>query len=329
MRKLVLKDEYGNECSTPLTTSFSWQKMAAYIHKIRFCAENPMPLAGEKLNILVYYPVCCWEGERFASIFGEEGDFIVMRLLNIKKYMTYYAKLHVEILSVGNRLSYVKPVSEDEKQCLFESQTYDYHAPFGDGLPEYGYIDTNISFFQNNQGGGDIVYEDYIYTDEDGIDHLVQRNFYCFERNEAYFGDRVLGYHKFSPYFPPRPKLPDGTLAPEIPYGFMGAFERMINRKGGVASYLQIAIKAAKEHKGDGLSFGESNGLYTKVYVDWIGKISVDGFIYAMKKVIEEQTDPSESFANKQIVDSYNELIKELESRSYGTNSFEKYKVSV
>lgn len=198
----------GHVNDTPLSIASvskhiaEWAKIAAYENCMSFCSEDVKPKNGDELNIQVKYPVCCKEGEVFVATHGYNDAFYVMRLLNIKKYKEHTAKLHVRILSVGNRLSYVEKVTEEEKQGLRENQTYHYVAPCGDSQPQYGYISKDIACFRNSFGG-DVWYEDYVFTDTDGIDHLVQSCYKDFDKSEAYFGDKVLGYHLFSPYFPP------------------------------------------------------------------------------------------------------------------------------
>jgi len=194
----------GHQNTKPLVISseWGWAKIVAYDNCLSFCSEGVTPKVGDELNVQVEYPVCCKEGEVFAATYGDNGDFYVMRLLNIKKYKVHTAKLHVRILVVGNRLQYIEAVPEDEKKRLKESQAYHYAAPQGDSLPDYEYVSKDIVNFSSSFGG-DIWFKDYVFTDADGIDHLVQSRYKDFDKSEAYFGDKVLGYHHFSPYFPP------------------------------------------------------------------------------------------------------------------------------
>ena len=43
-------------------------------------------------------------------------------------------------------------------------------------------------------------YTDYLYTDEDGVDHLVRTDYSDFDTNSSFFGDQVLGLSKHRTY---------------------------------------------------------------------------------------------------------------------------------
>lgn len=314
----------GNKNNEPLRVGtrerYRWAKAAAYLDCLTFCDKKAEPKVGDVLNVQVEYPVCCKEGEVFSATIGDDGDFVTMRLLNIKKYKIHSAKLHVRILAIRTRQAYVEPVPEEEKQRLRDSKTYDYTLPDGDWLGEYHYINKNTIEFSNSLGG-DIFYYDYIYTDEDGIDHLVQSCYKAFDDQEAYYGDKVLGFHQYSPYFPPSRTLPDGSLAPTIPYGFMERFKRSVANDGGVVPYLQIAIENAKKRS----RFSSIDGLYVNVVIYWIARVSIEVYLYAVKTVIEESKDPNETFANNQVKELYNQLVMEMVERSYNAKSLKKY----
>lgn len=120
---LVLTSPYSNRVNdSPLTIesldSYAqcWAKVVAYKGCITFCQENIVPKVGDMMNVHVYYPFCCREGDEF-SVQVHNG-FVIFRLLNIKKYQVHKAKLHVKVIETGNLLSFVKPVSEQIKQQL-------------------------------------------------------------------------------------------------------------------------------------------------------------------------------------------------------------------
>ena len=59
-------------------------------------------------------------------------------------------------------------------------------------------------FYQvsGSNGGGDEFYEELIYTDDDGIDHLVHGKYsFMVEEDNSFYGDRILGLHKSGPFY--------------------------------------------------------------------------------------------------------------------------------
>lgn len=304
------------------------ENIVAYDGCISFCDDDTTPRIGDVLTVIASYPIYCREGDTFISTTEyDDGVFITMRLLKIKKQLGNKAKIQVEIVALGNRLSFVNPVPEEEKKRLLQTQIYDYVAPSGDGLSDYDYIKPNIAQFTNDEGGGDVCFKDYIYTDDDGIDHLAQHCYKDSHGSFAYFGDRVLGFHQFSPYFPPRDILPDGSLAPHIPFGFMKLFTRKV-KKEGVATFLQDFIDFINGKRFDmsfDVGFFSCDNLYTYVVFYWIGRISPEGFIYATKKLIENLENPDGTLDIKEIKELYNELTRIMNRKSYNVQSWEKY----
>ena len=211
-----------------------WANIAVYLDCMTLCDDSLSPKAGDVLDVWVKYPVCCRRNELFSATIDYDGDYLTMKMLKIKKHCGSLAKLLVKVVERCNRLVYVKPVPEDVKLRLKYTRAYNYVAPGGDSLGGYGYISENVVHF-GNSFGGDVWDDDYVFTDEDGIDHLVQQCYKDFDRKESYYGDKVLGYHQYSPYFPPPEILPDGTLAPTLPFGFMERFKRRVEDEGGVA----------------------------------------------------------------------------------------------
>ena len=313
---------------TPLTVEKhkDWAKTAAYMYRLKFCSEDVELKVGDVLNVHVDYPVCCLEGEVFsATPCYDDSKFVTMRLLNIKKYKVYSAKLRVRILAMGNMLTHVKPVPEEVKQRLVESHSYDYKAPNGDNaIASYGHMDKNIVQFYNSLGGGDITYNDYIFTDGDGLDHLVESCYSDFDNSVAYFGDKVIGFHADSPYFPPRPTLPDGSLAPFVPYGFVECLQRIASYDG-IIPYLQSTITNVKNKGGNIMGISTTNGLFTGIYLYWVGHISIPGFVYAMKTMIDKVVYSDDTVEDKVIQQLYNELVRELRDRSKDGQSIEKF----
>ncbi|MBR1800914.1 MAG: hypothetical protein IJ767_05390 [Bacteroidaceae bacterium] len=210
--------------------------------------------------------------------------------------------------------SKVTIVPEDVKQHLRESKQYDYAAPVGDRIADYCKLNDRIAHLHTSLGGGDVRYDDFIYTDPDGIDHLVQRSYDCFGEREAYFGDKVLGYHQYSPYGQAQSTLPNGSPAPEIPVGFMEPFTRMI-RNRGIHSYLQSTLDAVRNGGSVGLDFDKRNGRYSNVNVWWVGKISIEGFLYAIKIAIEGLMTGGEAVNVAEVQGLYNDIVREMSKR--------------
>ena len=319
--------------ATPLgiPSAMGWVKVAAYFDCLSFCGNGALPKVGDTVNVRVKYPVCCKEGEVFSATFGDGDDFVTMRLLNIKKYSIHTAKLRVRILAMNSNLKCVKPVSVEEKHRLWESKAYDYVAPAGDKLATIEHVRDvfnhhDFTLFTNSLGGGDVWYRDCIFIDADGIDHLVQSCYQDFDTQVAYYGDKVIGFHQFSPYDCPPEVLPDGSLAPEIPLGFLDSLKRHVARKG-LVMFLRSAIDAVKEDGNDLLGFDASNGLYTHVVFYGVGRVSIEGFLYAIKKVIDESAKATTTKEYGATKECYNELVREMVARSVRGASIEKYRM--
>lgn len=325
------KSETPLSVETGSTDKTEWAKVAAYMSAVSFHEDNITPKVGDVLEVDVNYPVCCRVGGIFSALFddfdGIEGTFITMRLLSIESQEESSAVLKIEIIAICNRLFFVKPVSEEKKEELLESHYYDYDAPPGTGVASYFYIEDDVAQFENDFGG-DVFYSDFIFTDVDGIDHLVQSNYDCWDNREAYFGDKVLGFHADSPYFRAPEKLDDGSSAPEIPYGFMDPFTRMVLNEG-IDSFLNTAIEAAKTNDSFDIAFNTCNELYDGVAIAWIGTLSVEGFVYAIKKIIGLLYAQDEEFVTLQICDKYNELIRNLAERSLHGDVLKKHLIVV
>lgn len=199
----------GEVCTTPLTApsnvDYKWVRMAAYSCADFVDSERlnlGMYKVGKKLKICMGYPFYCKIGDTFSVSFGDFSRFLTCQLIGILKLEESYAKVCVKVISEGTYLSFVKPVSEKTKDYLRNNQRYDYEAPWGES--EYGnlgrHVDNRVTLFHNGTGGGDESYSDFIYTDDDGIDHLIQSRYYSFHENECFYGDKILGFHKNCPY---------------------------------------------------------------------------------------------------------------------------------
>lgn len=320
----------GRRNDVPLSVSSAqqergeWVKAVAYMDCLSFCDDDVTLKVGEEVDVNVDYPVCCREGETFSATVSDEGDFITMELLKIKKNNVHSAILHVKILALNNRCAFVKKLPIIKRALLLN--TYNYHAPSGD-IAAGGHckVGNNTYNFSNTMGGGDVNFDDYIYTDEDGVDHLVQQCYSDFEETVAYYGDKVLGLHKYSPYFAPSKKLSDGTTAPKVPLGFIESLTRVYGNEK-IIDFLRDATKEALDrYSSPNLGFNSTNSLYTDVNVFWIGTISIEGFFYSVKKMIEDTKDAKETQMNITIQKLYNEMVTAIASKSYDKIPIDKY----
>ena len=307
-----------------------YTNLVAYLRSFSFCERDITPKIGDILNVNMELPISWKEGDIFSVTSGENnhefsGKFFTMKLLEIVESHSYSAKLKVRIEMLGDRLTFVKPVPVLEKFKLRWSKIYNYGGHTGcDCLPEYGYISESVTHFHSTQGEGYIHLDDYIFTDSDGIDHLVQSSIEYGDVHKTRFGDMVLGYHQFSPFFTPPETMPDGSLAPKVSPMFVSKIEDKVRQEGGMVSFLQKAIETVISGEGI-ITFDTYNGLYTNVCVYYIGKISIEGFLYAIIKVIEKSEEPDVSLTNHNINDLFNLLAKELNKRGDKKWPMERY----
>lgn len=329
-RLLVLKcPTCGHESETPLSVASAkrdkgeWVKAVAYMDCISFCEGNIHPEIGNELDINVEYPVCCREGESFSATIGNDGDFITLQLLKIKENNIETAILHVKVLSIHNRWTFVEPVAKEKIMQL--SNNYNYKAPIGDEAARgYSKIGNNTYHFGNSMGG-DIYYDDYIYTDEDGVDHLIQQCYSDFEETVSYYGDKVIGLHINSPYFAHASKSSDGSKIPNVPFGFTESFMLVFGGEH-IEDFLRDTTKAATGNgSSSNLGFESINHLFTDVYVYWIGRIRIEGFIYVVKTMIENQQYGNETQKRIIVQNLYNEMVRVIAKKSYDKIPIDKY----
>lgn len=329
-KRLLVLSSCGYKCCTPLSVSSAqrtqgeWVKAVAYMDCISFCDDNVNPQLEDELDVNVEYPVCCREGEAFSATIGDDGDFITLLLLKIKKNNFDSAILRVKVLSIHDRWTFVKPVAKDEIMQL--SNTYNYKAPMSDiAAGGYSKVGNNTYHFSNSMGGGDIDFDDYIYTDKDGVDHLIQQCYRDFEETESYYGDKVLGLHKNSPYFAHDSKFADGTKVPDVPFGFTESLTRVFGGERIVKFLRDTTIAARDNEPSSDLAFESINNFYTDVYVDWVGRVGVEGFLYAVKKMIENQKYGTGMLTKITIQNLYNEMARVIASKSYDKIPVDKY----
>ncbi len=291
-----------------------WVKIAAYMECIT-TGDYKVAKAkvGDVLEIGVVFPVCCDVGGVFSvTTEYDKWEFITLELLEIIENKGCSADLRVRVVARGNKLSFIKPVSEKEKQRLEESRSYDYDFnEHGDNV-EHEYLSDNMIQLIDDSGGGDVTDYDFIYIDDDGIDHLVLKAFEAFEYRQAYFGDKVLGYHKYNNIFTHPHTLPDGSLSPEIPNRFMKSFRQWVAEKG-VISFMQGVI-----NENDDVDIHKSmDGETAKVYVYKSGllfRVDAEGFLYATKTMIEEMEWGKSTPEYEEVQELYGQLVRKVKN---------------
>lgn len=162
--------------------------------------EKPLP--GQTITTTVYYPFFCKIGDRFSASYGE-GEFLTAILTGIVSSEKSEAVIRAKVLETGNRLSFMRLLSAAEIEELETSREYNYTPPGGDydnlNLKIRQLSDQLISLY-NDYGGGDLSTTHYLYTDEDGVDHLVELWHSDFHSNYTTYGDMVLGLHRYRPF---------------------------------------------------------------------------------------------------------------------------------
>ncbi len=204
-RAVVLRPSInGKPCSQPLPKPSYPYKFAAYCsiseHDDELLCLGKYKI-GKKLKLRMFYPFYCKIGDSFYVSFGF-AEFLCCELLGVIKIEYNYADISVRVLSDGNYLSSVREVSDDQKEKLASARIYDYqqkHSDYDNGpIIEYSQINEQLlcvrEYWMYDYWYHNVV---YIYTDNNGIDHLVCKGYQSDEESECMFGDKVLGYHKY------------------------------------------------------------------------------------------------------------------------------------
>lgn len=184
---------------------FIGAETAAYLNYMRWIRNRKGKqriAVGDIRYTIVSFPICCKIGDEFvvAENEFEEMYFATLKLLKIKKHSERSAIVKVKILSLGNYFSFVKTISEEQKVHIAQ-MGYEYKLGNNDcgELRDVGKHKLYAVCCQ--YGGGDERYEDLIYTDNNGIDHLVYSSYESFHENQCFLGDKILELHKFSPFY--------------------------------------------------------------------------------------------------------------------------------
>lgn len=174
---------------------FPGEKLVSY--DIKTCDWNQQkPVHGAQCEITVSRPFCCRVEDSFWVEYLD-NQFVRARLLSIMKTESISAQIRIVVLNVVSLWEFVGSVSEDKKKCLQDTHCYDVGYLRGDlEIPFCRQIAARMIEVYNVLDGGDFQYLYYIYTDDDGIDHLIMKK----HDGEASVGDVVLGYHKYFPF---------------------------------------------------------------------------------------------------------------------------------
>ena len=208
-KAVVLHSWYSSDevCTTPLAIptnlDYKWVRLAAY--PCFYVDSDKLSLGmykvGRKLRIYMGFPFYCRIGDTFSVSFKDDhflGRFITCQLLGIIELHNSYAIVSVKVLSEGNYLSFVKKVNDTVKARFKQSRCYENTPSLYPKKEEGIYIANRVIYCKYDMGGDEIL-ENYIFTDNDGIDHLVQSNYSSYHETECLYGDKVLGYHKYCP----------------------------------------------------------------------------------------------------------------------------------
>lgn len=203
---LALHCPCGRLNNTKLTTthpeSFDGAKLAA--HSWYACQFPQILVQGEEIEVSVMSPFCCEVGEVFWATNRQDNlegkrqyRYTQAKLLSIVKKDDLKATIRVRILQTIDRMAYVKQVSEEVKKQLKEQHIYRFRSP--EPIPQILKEDKDITIYYYSVQG-DLEWHIYVYTDPDGIDHLILNEYENFEGGYSFVGDEILGYHDDHPF---------------------------------------------------------------------------------------------------------------------------------
>lgn len=187
---------------------FIGAETAAYLNCMRWIRNRKGKQrieVGDIRYAIVYFPICCKIGDEFVVAENEFEEFeemyvATLKLLKIKKYSERSAIVKVKIISWGNYFSFVKTISEEQKVHIAQ-MGYEYKLHNNEWVELRCIGKHKLYAVCCEYGGGDELFEDLIYTDNDGIDHLVYSSYESFHEHQCFLGDKILGLHKLSPFY--------------------------------------------------------------------------------------------------------------------------------
>ena len=187
---------------------FIGAETAAYLNCMRWIRNRKGKQrieVGDIRYAIVYFPICCKIGDEFVVAENEFEEFeemyvATLKLLKIKRHTGRSAIVKVKILSLGNYFSFMKTISEEQKVHIAQ-MGYEYKLGNNDWIELRCIGKQKLYAVCCVYGGGDERYEDLIYTDNNGIDHLAYSSYESFHECQCFLGDKILGLHKFSPSY--------------------------------------------------------------------------------------------------------------------------------
>ena len=185
---------------------FSEASIVAYNGGV--CVFEQIPVLKEEMDITVSDPFCCDIGDAFWTgyyWYDWEGKlehqyrYVQAQLLAILEKNKPKRKVRIRILQIKDRMSLVEEVPREVKNQLNKHVGYHFDEPIW-VLPVI-WINNDPNLIVYDYTAGDLSYSYHIFTDADGIDHLIQVDAGDdqIDYNIA-VGDKVLGYHSACPY---------------------------------------------------------------------------------------------------------------------------------
>lgn len=173
--------------------SFPGVKVVAYDKDV--CNWNrKKPICGAQFEITVQYPFYCRVGDLFWT--GcEDNQFVKAKLVSVLSSDETKARVRILVLNIVNWLDFARPASEAEKNRLQNKHFYNSYG-FGGELIQPLWRQVDVRTIEVYNTWVDDCFNDYIHTDDDGIDHHIMTKF----DGRIFIGDRVLGYHEYSPF---------------------------------------------------------------------------------------------------------------------------------
>ena len=160
------------------------------------------PEIGKIFQFRVGYPFYCKMGGCF-SVMINENEFATARLIKYWRDNEAFGEdcafVWAEVILTGDVLSFVRPVSEDDFIELEKSREYKMNNKIS--APCYHLEKINDNLFQLLNYDQECGTNYTIYTDKDGVDHLVRSFTYSWHDYEDFLGDEVLGLHRFFSYY--------------------------------------------------------------------------------------------------------------------------------
>ena len=137
------------------------------------------------------------------SLVHNKRDFVTVKL---RKYWQPDKELIIacaDVVDMGDIFSFVKRLTEEEIFELEKTHRYDIDSHFDKMTRKRNHL---FTLAWNDEEGGECI---DIFTDKDGVDHLIFAEGLGYAYFPAAFGDHIIGLHKYCPYYPKPDRLMD------------------------------------------------------------------------------------------------------------------------